>query len=268
MPPQSAPEAEPAARGSEPHFRDRRDAGRALARVVAARTWDEPVVIALPRGGVPVGFEVARRSARRWTSARAQARAPRATRSSASARSQRTAGGPRPGRRRARRNDGRAARADGRSRGARARGGASAIATAVRRRRRGRTVIVVDDGLATGLTDLAAVRALRARGARTDRRRGSRRCAPSRSRGCGRTDEIVCLTLPRRPPRGGRWYGDFPPSRRGGGRAAPRARARRRRSRATTASNRRSTRERLHDLDVDGVELARHAPLPAKPRAW
>ena len=30
---------------------------------------------------------------------------------------------------------------------------------------RGRTVIVVDDGLATGLTDLAAVRALRARGA-------------------------------------------------------------------------------------------------------
>ena len=34
----------------------------------------------------------------------------------------------------------------------------------------GRTVIVVDDGLATGLTDLAAVRALRKRGARQHRR--------------------------------------------------------------------------------------------------
>jgi predicted phosphoribosyltransferase len=42
-------------------FRDRRAAGRALAEVVAnALSPDEhPVVLALPRGGVPVAFEVA-----------------------------------------------------------------------------------------------------------------------------------------------------------------------------------------------------------------
>lgn len=41
-------------------FADRRDAGRALARAMQARTFDDPVVLALPRGGVPVGFEVAK----------------------------------------------------------------------------------------------------------------------------------------------------------------------------------------------------------------
>jgi predicted phosphoribosyltransferase len=41
-------------------FRDRRDAGRALARLLASyRGRDDVVVLALPRGGVPVGFEVA-----------------------------------------------------------------------------------------------------------------------------------------------------------------------------------------------------------------
>jgi putative phosphoribosyl transferase len=41
-------------------FRDRSDAGRQLAgRLVHLRDRD-PVVLALPRGGVPVGFEVAR----------------------------------------------------------------------------------------------------------------------------------------------------------------------------------------------------------------
>ena len=42
-------------------FRDRRHAGRVLAR--ALKSWgnaERPIVLALPRGGVPVGFEVAR----------------------------------------------------------------------------------------------------------------------------------------------------------------------------------------------------------------
>lgn len=40
-------------------LRDRRDAGRRLAVVLAERTLRSPVVLALPRGGVPVAFEVA-----------------------------------------------------------------------------------------------------------------------------------------------------------------------------------------------------------------
>jgi putative phosphoribosyl transferase len=49
--------AEPLAGG----FDDRRQAGRALAAAVDGLDLDDPVVVALPRGGVPVGFEVARR---------------------------------------------------------------------------------------------------------------------------------------------------------------------------------------------------------------
>lgn len=40
-------------------FHDRRDAGRQLAAEVARLELDDPIVLALPRGGVPVGFEVA-----------------------------------------------------------------------------------------------------------------------------------------------------------------------------------------------------------------
>ncbi len=41
-------------------FEDRRAAGRALAEALARYRESDPVVLALPRGGVPVGFEVAR----------------------------------------------------------------------------------------------------------------------------------------------------------------------------------------------------------------
>ena len=39
-------------------FADRRDAGRQLAALLLPRGYPEPLVLALPRGGVPVGFEV------------------------------------------------------------------------------------------------------------------------------------------------------------------------------------------------------------------
>ena len=44
-------------------FQDRGDAGRALAATLLTQSTitDEPVVLALPRGGVPVAFEVAAR---------------------------------------------------------------------------------------------------------------------------------------------------------------------------------------------------------------
>lgn len=45
---------------SAPRFSDRRDAGRQLAEALKALDLADPVVLALPRGGVPVGYEVAR----------------------------------------------------------------------------------------------------------------------------------------------------------------------------------------------------------------
>jgi putative phosphoribosyl transferase len=42
-------------------FRDRSDAGRRLAERLAADRFHDPLVLALPRGGVPVAFEVAAR---------------------------------------------------------------------------------------------------------------------------------------------------------------------------------------------------------------
>jgi putative phosphoribosyl transferase len=41
-------------------FADRRDAGRRLGEALERFRGEEPVVLALPRGGVPVGYEVAR----------------------------------------------------------------------------------------------------------------------------------------------------------------------------------------------------------------
>jgi putative phosphoribosyl transferase len=43
-----------------PLFEDRRDAGRRLGAALAGYRAERPVVLALPRGGVPVGFEVAK----------------------------------------------------------------------------------------------------------------------------------------------------------------------------------------------------------------
>lgn len=73
----------------------------------------------------------------------------------------------------------------------------------------GRTVVVVDDGVATGVTDLAALRALR--------RRDPRRlvlavpvCPPDTARRLREdADEVVCLQAPPRFLGVGQWYEDF-----------------------------------------------------------
>ena len=44
----------------EPPFRDRGDAGRKLAERLSRYRDERPVVFALPRGGVPVGYEISR----------------------------------------------------------------------------------------------------------------------------------------------------------------------------------------------------------------
>lgn len=41
-------------------FADRTEAARQLASVLVKRGWSDPVVLALPRGGVPVALQVAR----------------------------------------------------------------------------------------------------------------------------------------------------------------------------------------------------------------
>lgn len=41
-------------------FANRREAGQALAQVIKPRDFADSVVLALPRGGVPIGYEVAR----------------------------------------------------------------------------------------------------------------------------------------------------------------------------------------------------------------
>lgn len=46
--------------GAGPRFADRREAGRLLADAIKPLGLLDPVVVALPRGGVPVAFEIAR----------------------------------------------------------------------------------------------------------------------------------------------------------------------------------------------------------------
>ncbi|HEX4189257.1 MAG TPA: phosphoribosyltransferase family protein [Solirubrobacteraceae bacterium] len=76
----------------------------------------------------------------------------------------------------------------------------------------GHTVIVVDDGLATGRSALAAVRSLRGRGARR-----VILAAPVASRQaslllCREADEVVCLEVPEDLLAVGAWYEDFRPT--------------------------------------------------------
>jgi len=192
-------------------FRDRRDAGRRLAAKLLSLAAERPVVVGLPRGGVPVADEVA-----------AALRAP------LEVLAVRKLGAPHnpeygigaiveDG---TRVFDAEALAVLGINGGVLE----SIVAreTAELRRRvaayRGdrplaelcdRTVVVVDDGVATGVTDTAALRAIR--------RRAPRRlvlavpvCAPdSATRLRDEADELVCLIEPPLLYGVGQWYRDF-----------------------------------------------------------
>jgi putative phosphoribosyl transferase len=76
---------------------------------------------------------------------------------------------------------------------------------------RGRTAIIIDDGMATGMTDLAAVRAVRKRGA--GRVLVAVPVASSEAVAVleQEADRVICLTVPRRLYGVGMWYEDFAP---------------------------------------------------------
>ncbi len=148
-------------------FRDRRDAGRRLAAVVKARGLERPLVLGIPRGGVPVAAEVARETggdlgvvaARKlrspWQPELAIGAVAADGTSYINSELVRDTGADEAyvaeeSRRQADEARKREAAFDGHRRGTIA----------------GRDVLVVDDGIATGATAIAAIRSMKAAGAR------------------------------------------------------------------------------------------------------
>ena len=192
-------------------FLDRHDAGRRLAAALSGRAPTDAVVLALPRGGVPVAHEIAR--------------VLRAPLDILAVRKLGAPGNPEFGvgaiaegdvvvvHEEVARRVGlvgatleeaiRRERAELDRRVARYRGGRLAVPLA------GATAVLVDDGVATGLTEIAAVRAARERGA-------SRVivAVPVGARDSitilrSEADQVVCLVEARRLIGVGRWYDDF-----------------------------------------------------------
>lgn len=194
-----------------PGFRNSAAAGRALAPMLAQYKSSNPVVVGLTRGGVPVAFEVAR-----------------ALGAPLDICIVRKIGAP------TQPEFGLGAVAEGGvvlidDESAAAVGATAAdldvlvaekqveIASRVRRYRRGkppidlrgRTVIVVDDGLATGGTARVAVRAMRQRGARHVILAVPIAAADTLSTLRYEADEVICPVAPHDFRSVGVWYGDF-----------------------------------------------------------
>jgi putative phosphoribosyl transferase len=192
-------------------FADRADAGRRLAECLLPLAGEDPVVVALPRGGVPVAREIAlaldapldflavrKLGAPHNPEYGIGAVAEDGTRLiDSEALSILGVNGPTVAAILARET------AELRRRVAAYRGERPPIDLA------GRTAIVVDDGVATGVTDTVALRALR--------RREPRRlvlavpvCAPEAAARLGEeADDVICLSAPRLFHGVGQWYRDF-----------------------------------------------------------
>jgi putative phosphoribosyl transferase len=192
-------------------FKDRHDAGRKLAVLLEPYRREQPVIVALPRGGVPVAAEVARAlDAPLDVAVVRKIGAPQNSEYAIGAVAE---GGVHVlGHRTGRSADLTTAELDALiaraqhelgERLRRYRGQRQPVAL------EGRTVIVVDDGLATGRSALAAVRSLRGRGAAR-----VILAAPVASREAAgllseAADELVCVEIPSDLWAVGAWYVDF-----------------------------------------------------------
>jgi predicted phosphoribosyltransferase len=192
-------------------FTDRREAGRRLARALEGRVDGPAVVLGLPRGGVPVAAEVA-----------AALGAPLDV---IGVRKVGAPGHPELG-------VGAVAEGGGLVLDERTLGhlgiGPESVAATIEAERRevarrveryrgarglpdleGRTVVVVDDGLATGVTARAAVRAVRNQGATRVVLAVPVCSAAGRDELAEEVDEVVCVLTPAHFGAVGRWYVHF-----------------------------------------------------------
>lgn len=194
-------------------YLDRREAGRELAAELMPFASEQPVIVALPRGGVPVAVEVARAlGAPIELLAVRKIGAPGNPELAVGAVAEDGSGvlDPRSAGMLGMTQELLDARLEEESRELRRR---------VARYREdqpliplgGRTAIVVDDGMATGMTELVAVRALRKRGA--ERIIVAVPVASNEAVAMleEAADHVISLTVPRRLYGVGMWYEDFAP---------------------------------------------------------
>jgi len=194
-----------------PPFEDRRDAGRQLAGKLSGFMDERPVVFALPRGGVPVGYEISR-------SLRAPLDVFVSRKLGAPGQPEFGIGAVAAGGVRVLNQD--VLRRLGIPDDYVERITARETAEVSRRLRyfrgdrpepevRGRTAILVDDGLATGVTARAAVEALRRRRPRRLVLAAPVCAAQTAEQFKSRVDELVCLESPSDLGAIGFWYRNF-----------------------------------------------------------
>jgi putative phosphoribosyl transferase len=194
-------------------YLDRREAGRVLAAELTPFAGEQPVIVALPRGGVPVAVEVARalEAPLEFLAVR-KIGAPGNPELAVGAVAEDGTGVLDPS----------AAGMLGMTQellDARLKQKSDELRRRVARYRegqpstplQGRMAIVIDDGMATGMTDLAAVRALRKRGAEpiiVAVPVGSSEAVAMLE---DEADRVICVAVPRRLYGVGMWYRDFAP---------------------------------------------------------